>query len=161
LHGGSAQAESAGTGQGATLTVRLPAIDAPVADTAANKDSSAHRQHQVAIVEDNEDARVSLRMLLEFEGHVIHEAADGKAGVPLIVGNSRISIAFIDIGLPGMSGYDIARAVRAQRANPVRLVAMSGYGGDQDVAKGLEAGFDAYIVKPADISALRPEMAKA
>ena len=111
-------------------------------------------------MEDNDDARISLRILLELEGHSVHEAADGNAGVPLISTNPAIKVAFIDIGLPGMSGYDIARAVRARRGDSVRLVAMSGYGGEQDVAKGLEAGFDAYIVKPADISAMRVEIAK-
>ena len=100
-------------------------------------------------------------MVLELEGHEVHEAPDGSTGVPMIAANTGISIAFVDIGLPGMSGYDIARALREQRGGTIRLVAMSGYGGEQDVAKGVEAGFDSYIVKPADISALRPEIAKA
>ncbi|HEY6125082.1 MAG TPA: ATP-binding protein [Steroidobacteraceae bacterium] len=161
LHGGSAHAQSSGSGKGATFTVRLPAIEAPAADLPPDIAGHARRQCQIAIVEDNDDARVSLRMLLELEGHAVHEAAEGTAGVPLITANPAITVAFIDIGLPGMSGYDIARAVRARRGDSIRLVAMSGYGGEQDVAKGLEAGFDAYIVKPADISALRPEIAKA
>ncbi len=161
LHGGSVTAESAGSGKGAKFTVRLPAVDAPADDQAPDNEKALRIKRQVAIVEDNEDARMSLRMLLEFEGHEVHEAGDGDAGVPLITENSSIVIAFIDIGLPGMSGYDIARAVRSKRGGSVRLVAMSGYGGEQDVARGVEAGFDAYIVKPADISALRPEIAKA
>ncbi|HEU4779735.1 MAG TPA: hybrid sensor histidine kinase/response regulator, partial [Steroidobacteraceae bacterium] len=161
LHGGTVQAESLGSGQGATFTVRLPAVDAPSIDGVAILESGARKPHQIAIVEDNDDARMSLRMLLEIEGHSVHEAAEGYAGVPLIAGNPAITVAFIDIGLPGMSGYDIARAIRAQRGGSVRLVAMSGYGGEQDIMKGLEAGFDAYIVKPADISVLRPEIAKA
>jgi CheY-like chemotaxis protein len=161
LHGGPVTAESAGSGQGATFTVRLPGVDAPAIDRTANSEGPLRHQHELAIVEDNDDARMSLRMLLELEGHTVHEAAEGGAGVPLIAGNPAIAVAFIDIGLPGMSGYDIARAVRARRGSTVRLVAMSGYGGEQDIAKGLAAGFDAYIVKPADISALRPEIARA
>jgi signal transduction histidine kinase/CheY-like chemotaxis protein len=160
LHGGTVTAASAGSGQGATFTVRLPAIEAPECKP-ADRDTGLRIRHHVAIVEDNDDARISLRMVLELEGHEVHEAPDGVVGVPMIAGNTSISVAFVDIGLPGMSGYDIARAVRQQRGSAVRLVAMSGYGADADVAKGVEAGFDAYIVKPADIAALRPEIAKA
>jgi signal transduction histidine kinase len=161
LHGGTVQAMSAGSGKGATFTVRLPAVDAPADERVPDNENAFRARRHVAIVEDNEDARMSLRMLLELEGHEVHDAGDGDAGVRLIAGNSNIEVAFIDIGLPGMSGYDVARAVRLKRGSAVRLVAMSGYGGEQDVAKGVEAGFDAYIVKPADIAALRPEIARA
>ena len=161
LHGGTVEATSPGSGKGATFTVRLPAIEAPASTKATSNEPVIPQKLHVAIVEDNDDARLSLRMVLELEGHEVHEAADGDAGVPLIANDSTITVAFIDIGLPGMSGYEIARAVRAQRRSSVRLVAMSGYGGERDVARGSEAGFDAYIVKPADISVLRPELAKA
>jgi signal transduction histidine kinase len=161
LHGGTAMAASAGSGQGATFTVRLPAIESPAAADLPHHDTATGAGRHIAIVEDNDDARVSLRMVLELEGHEVHEAPDGKTGVPMIAANARISIAFIDIGLPGMSGYDIARALRLQRGSSIRLVAMSGYGAEADVAKSVEAGFDAYLVKPADISALRPEIANA
>jgi signal transduction histidine kinase len=160
LHGGSVQAASPGSGKGATFIVRLPAVEAPVIGAAVHSEGVVRTRSQVAIVEDNDDARISLRMLLELEGHVVYEAAEGNAGALLISTNQEIKVAFIDIGLPGMSGYDIARTVRARRGSSVRLVAMSGYGGEQDVAKGLEAGFDAYIVKPADLAALRPEIAR-
>jgi signal transduction histidine kinase len=158
LHGGTVQAKSGGSGQGATFTVRLPAIDAPVADSAANKDPEKTPRQCVAIVEDNEDARTTLRMLLEIEGHEVQEAADGASGVVLVAGRTAITTAFVDIGLPGMSGYEVARAVRRKRGGSVRLVAMSGYGGDQDVAKGTDAGFDAYLVKPVEIEALRDQL---
>jgi signal transduction histidine kinase len=161
LHGGVARAQSAGAGQGATFTVRLPAIDAPMpADHAGDQHDPRVRRH-IAIVEDNEDARVSLRMLLELEGHEVHEAADGRSGAALICGNPDVQIAFIDIGLPGMSGYDVAHAVRKARGTGLRLVAMSGYGSEQDVARGELAGFDAYIVKPADIERVQQELALA
>jgi signal transduction histidine kinase len=161
LHGGSVEAESAGSGRGATFTVRLPAIDAPTGDPNKRVAAAARAPKHVALVEDNDDARMSLRMLLEFEGHTIHEAADGSAGLALIANDPRISIAFVDIGLPGMSGYDVARALRERRGKTLRLVAMSGYGADQDVAQGMEAGFDAYIVKPADLDQLNEELSKA
>ncbi|MEO8017996.1 MAG: ATP-binding protein [Pseudomonadota bacterium] len=161
LHGGTAQAKSAGRAMGATFTIRFPSIDAPQVHSAPECVASAATRKGVALVEDNEDARVTLRMLLEFEGHHVHEAADGSGGLLLIVRHSEVSVAFIDIGLPGMSGYDVARAIRQQRGNSIRLVAMSGYGGEQDVTKGVEAGFDAYLVKPVELAALRAEIAQA
>jgi signal transduction histidine kinase len=160
LHGGSVEAESEGSGHGATFTVRMPAIDAPASASKVRVDAPPRASKHVALVEDNDDARMSLRMLLELEGHTVYEAADGSAGVDLIAGEPRISVAFVDIGLPGMSGYDVARELRARRGKAVRLVAMSGYGADQDIAQGVEAGFDAYIVKPADIDKLSDELAK-
>jgi signal transduction histidine kinase len=160
LHGGSVSAESGGRGQGATFKVRLPAIEAPMrADEARRESPSAPGRH-VAIVEDNEDARASLRLLLELEGHTVHEASDGIEGVRLVGDDPRIGIAFVDIGLPGMTGYEVASTLRTQRGQDVRLVAMSGYGADRDVTNGLEAGFDAYIVKPADLDAMKAEISK-
>jgi signal transduction histidine kinase len=161
LHGGGVEAESPGSGRGATFTVRLPAIDAPAIVSSSRVEGAVRVAKQVALVEDNDDARMSLRMLLEFEGHIVHEAVDGAAGIELIAADPRISIAFIDIGLPGMSGYAVARELRLRRGKTLRLVAMSGYGADQDIALGVDAGFDAYIVKPADLERLGEELAKA
>jgi CheY-like chemotaxis protein len=158
LHGGTVQAQSAGAGKGATFTLRLPAID-PVTRPAAAVAALPDLALEIALVEDNEDARTSLRMLLELEGHRVCEAADGRGGADLINSNTAVRIAFVDIGLPGMSGYEVAQAVRARRGNAVRLVAMSGYGSDQDVERGERAGFDAYIVKPADIERVQQELA--
>lgn len=158
LHGGSAEAASGGTGHGATFTLRLPAIDAP-ADAPAADASPSQWRHHVALVEDNEDARMSLRMLLEIEGHQVSEAADGVSGVDLVVNDASIDIAFVDIGLPGMSGYATAQGIRSARGQGIRLVAMSGYGSDQDVERGERAGFDAYIVKPATLERLQREIA--
>jgi signal transduction histidine kinase len=160
LHGGTVLAESEGRGRGATFTVRLPAIEAPLRASSPRPEAAPSGARHVAIVEDNDDARESLRMLLELEGHTVHEAADGPAGVQLVAGDERIGVAFVDIGLPGMSGFDVASALREKRGRGVRLIAMSGYGTDRDVTNGLEAGFDAYIVKPADLDAMRTEIAK-
>jgi CheY-like chemotaxis protein len=158
LHGGTAEAISAGSGQGATFTVRLPAIEAP-ADAPPPEVTAPRWRHHVALVEDNDDARMSLRMLLELEGHEVSEAADGVSGLDLVANTPGIDIAFVDIGLPGMSGYATAQGIRAARGRSVRLVAMSGYGADQDVERGERAGFDAYIVKPASIERLQKELA--
>jgi DNA-binding response OmpR family regulator len=112
----------------------------------------------VAVIEDNADARSSLRMLLELDGHHVHEADDGAAGIAMLSADPRIDIAIVDIGLPGVSGYGVAQAVRAARGSSVRLVAMSGYGGERDIARGRQAGFDAYLVKPVDPGLLRREL---
>ena len=159
LHNGYAEAASAGAGQGAVFTVRLPAIEALVEKPAPRPAPDTRRRLHIALVEDNEDARASLSMLLSMDGHEIHEASDGQAGVDLITSSAQMDIAFIDIGLPGISGYAVAQAIRAARGRSIRLVAMSGYGSEQDVERGEQAGFDAYIVKPADIGRVKQELA--
>jgi signal transduction histidine kinase/ActR/RegA family two-component response regulator len=161
LHGGTVTAESEGSGRGATFTVRLPAIDPPAVGVASSAGMAPSEAACIALIEDNADARMSLRMLLELDGHSVREAADGPAGVALIAGDERITLAFVDIGLPGMDGYAVAHAVRERRGRGVRLVAMSGYGSERDVAQGVEAGFDAYIVKPAELDELRSQVALA
>ncbi|HUQ10128.1 MAG TPA: ATP-binding protein [Steroidobacteraceae bacterium] len=159
LHGGTADATSAGTGRGAVFTVRLPASAAPPLALESPGPEVSQRRLHIALIEDNEDARMSLRMLLELEGHRVSEAADGIAGVELIASTPGIDIAFVDIGLPGMSGYAAAQGIRAARGKSIRLVAMSGYGADQDVERGERAGFDAYIVKPAALERVQQELA--
>jgi len=161
LHGGTAQAESAGLGQGATFTVTLPAIARPAPGDPARQEPTPTPRRQVALIEDNEDARQSLRLLLEAEGHTVHEAADGAAGVLLLASDPGITIAFVDIGLPGMDGYATVRALREKRGDTVRIVALSGYGAEQDVTLGMQAGFDAYLTKPAEVEALRAQIALA
>jgi signal transduction histidine kinase/ActR/RegA family two-component response regulator len=161
LHGGTAEAQSPGAGLGSVFTVRLPLIEAPVPIHRDDENAAPRRSRHVALIEDNEDARTSLRLLLEMEGHVVYEAADGVAGIELLAANPQIEVAFIDIGLPGKSGYAVAEAVRASGANPIRLVAMSGYGSEQDVERGQRSGFDSYIVKPAELERVQQEMALA
>lgn len=158
LHGGTAEAKSAGTGMGAEFIVRLPAIERPSDVVATTLVSEPVRRLHVALIEDNEDARLSLRLLLEMEGHEVSEAGDGVSGIELISNQPGIDIAFVDIGLPGMSGYAAAQAIRAAVGSTIRLVAMSGYGSDQDVERGERAGFDAYIVKPADLERVKREI---
>jgi signal transduction histidine kinase len=158
LHSGTVDAHSAGSGQGAVFTVRLPAIDAPSEAARPVAGLVTRVARDVALVEDNDDARLSLRMLLELDGHTVYEAADGRQGIDLIAQHATIEIAFIDIGLPGMDGFEVAREVRAMRGARLRLVAMSGYGAEKDITRGMEAGFDAYIVKPVDPAQLQREM---
>jgi signal transduction histidine kinase/CheY-like chemotaxis protein len=150
LHGGRVEVRSAGTGLGSEFIVQLPAIEPPAHAAAPPAEPRASGSRRIAIVEDNEDVRTSLRQLLELAGHEIFEAADGQAGVEVVL-RERPQVALIDIGLPIMDGYAVARAVRAaMHGYPINLVALTGYGNPEDVQAGLRAGFDNYLVKPVD-----------
>jgi DNA-binding response OmpR family regulator len=94
-----------------------------------------------------------LRRFLEMKGHRVHEACDGASGLEAIL-QLQPDIALVDIGLPVMSGFDIAAAVRRKATHAVRLIAITGYGSRDDIERGLHAGFDHYLIKPVDMSAL-------
>jgi CheY-like chemotaxis protein len=155
LHGGSVSVTSAGKGRGSEFTVVFPAIAAPKQTTSSARAFAAGVPRSVVIVEDNADVRAGLRQILELAGHSVIEAADGKAGVDAIVG-VRPDVAFVDIGLPILDGYGVAREVRSRPdMRSTLLVAVSGYGAAEDRKAGVEAGFDAYVVKPIDEAKLR------
>jgi PAS domain S-box-containing protein len=151
LHGGSVSAVSEGHQKGSTFTVRLPlllstqpALQAPA--------SSPLLERRVVVVEDNEDVRESLRVLLVLAGHTVATASDGEAGTRLVI-DTIPDVALIDIGLPRLNGYEAAQRIR-RAGYSGRLIALSGYGQPRDVAQALEAGFDAHLVKPVDPTAL-------
>jgi len=149
LHGGSIQARSAGEGRGSRFTIRLPRCAAPVGDgPGSTAGEAAARPRRIVIVEDNEDARQMLKALLELARHEVHDAADGPAGIELTAAVEP-EVAFVDIGLPGMDGYEVARRLR-ERHKDLCLVALSGYGQPEDRRKALEAGFDMHLLKPVD-----------
>jgi CheY-like chemotaxis protein len=151
LHGGSVEAASAGPGRGSVFTVRLPGI-APHTTKAPSATSStaAHVRRRVLIIEDNDDARGSLRSLLELSGHEVHEAADGPGGVEMAL-HLQPEVAIVDIGLPGLDGYEVARRIRSSPVGRrIVLVALTGYGQPEYRRKAEEAGFDAHLVKPLD-----------
>jgi CheY-like chemotaxis protein len=105
---------------------------------------------RIVIVEDSLDSREMLRYLLEHAGLEVHEAADGPSGLETILAILP-DLALVDVGLPGLDGYEVARRVRADEAGrAVRLVALTGYGRPEDQRRSEEAGFDAYLVKPVD-----------
>ena len=151
LHGGGIQARSAGPGQGSTFTVTLPACPAPesAAPTPAPA-GPAGRSRQVLIVEDNRDAALSLKLLLEFLGHRVEVAHTGREGLDLARARCP-EVVFCDIGLPDLDGHAVARALRAgPGAVSPYLVAMTGFGQPEDQRRALEAGFDRHLTKPAD-----------
>lgn len=160
LHGGRVEARSEGAGKGSEFIVRLPAIGKPDMQAASEVPACSAGRRNVVIVEDNQDVRASLRGLLELEGHQVHEAVDGPSGVETIL-RERADVALIDIGLPVLDGYGVARAVKARAGNDVRLVAMTGYGSQDDIHQGMRAGFDTYLVKPVDPGMLRRIVAQA
>ena len=150
LHNGRVDAYSDGPGKGSVFTVWLPLATA--ATLAADEaDARPHNSVKtVVIVEDQDDARRMLQILLEIDGLRVFTAANGQAGVECIE-REQPDLALVDLGLPIMSGYDLARRVRENPRNSrTRLVALSGYGQDSDIQASLEAGFDEHLTKPPD-----------
>jgi PAS domain S-box-containing protein len=154
LHGGTTVAVSDGVGRGSTFTIRLPAISPPAARALASTVASGGRSRRVLIVEDNADSRAMLRATLELAGHVVIDRADGVSGLDAALTQTP-EVALIDVGLPGLSGYELARRVRSTLpGQPMMLIALTGYGQPEDRARALEAGFDAHVVKPVDADTL-------
>ena len=152
LHGGSVTVWSAGPGQGSEFTVRLPAVAAPATAGADAGPASplAVRRRRVLVVEDSPDARHSLRLLLEMAGHQVETSEDGPEGLAKLLA-FRPDVALIDLGLPGMDGYAVAREIRRQgETRDLRLVAVTGYGQLEDRRRALAAGFDLHVTKPVD-----------
>jgi signal transduction histidine kinase/DNA-binding response OmpR family regulator len=153
LHAGTVRAESAGPGQGSAFEIRLPApcvLEAPP-PAPARRTNGHIGPLCIAVIEDNPDIRDTLRELLELRGHEVVEAEDGQRGIELVLAR-RPDVALVDIGLPGLDGYEVASRVRA--ASGTRLVALTGYGGAEDRNRAVNAGFDAHLVKPVDLDAL-------
>jgi signal transduction histidine kinase/DNA-binding response OmpR family regulator len=158
LHDGSVTAVSDGPGRGSTFEVRLPAL--PHAPRAHREDGPARHEPpaspapslRVAVIEDNKDIRDTLRELLRLRGHEVVEAEDGPGGVQLVL-TREPDVALVDIGLPGLDGYEVAARLRGA-AGRTRLVALTGYGGEEDRKRATRAGFDAHLVKPVDFQDL-------
>jgi len=162
MHGGSASVTSAGTDQGSEFRVALPAIEAPDATRPEHAQAQRSTARDILVVEDNADARETLQHLLQLAGHTVRTASDGVAGLQAAL-TQRPDIALVDIGLPLMDGYEVARRIRAAEAGGSRtlLVAVTGYGLPEDRERALQAGFDAHVVKPVDAQALEALLASA
>jgi signal transduction histidine kinase/DNA-binding response OmpR family regulator len=164
LHEGRVEAFSAGANQGSEFVVRLPAVmeepqSFPVngADEAAAKP----RPSRVLIVDDNSDSARSLSMLLEMGGHEVRTCYDGPSGLAEAEAFCP-EVVLLDIGLPGMDGFEVAKRLRQRELSPrPLLVALTGYGQAEDVRRSREAGFDYHLVKPADPEALTALLASA
>jgi two-component system, sensor histidine kinase len=157
LHGGSVSAASAGPGLGAEFVVRLPILATPQAPLAPEPEpvQIPAVPRYVLLVEDHGDARDSLRMMLELMGHRVEVAADGASGVRLAAAAPGPDVAFIDIGLPGFDGYEVARRIReAPGRRAIVLVALTGYGRPEDRLRARAAGFDHHVTKPLTMEQL-------
>jgi CheY-like chemotaxis protein len=151
LHEGSVAAESAGLGQGSEFTVRLPLVETPpVPPPLRLPIGESMPSRRILIVEDNTDARESLQLLLQLAGHEVETASDGPSGLRKLEA-FRPDVALIDLGLPGIDGYDLVRRVRGlPQTKATRFIALTGYGQAQDRRRALEAGFDVHLTKPVD-----------
>jgi signal transduction histidine kinase len=152
LHGGTVEAFSEGPDRGSRFTVRVRAITAPrnTAEAARRPAGWSVASRRILVIEDNADARAMLRHLLEIAGHEVHEAADGRQGLDMAL-SLQPDVALIDLGLPGLDGYEIARRLRAaDERRSILLVAVTGYGSPEDRERSLMAGFDVHLVKPVD-----------
>jgi len=152
MHDGTVTASSAGPGRGATFTIRLPlAVAAP--DAAAKAQSSSAPTRRVLIVDDNQDSADSLAMLLELDGHNVRAVYSAMDALEQVIAFAP-EIVLLDIGLPGMNGYDVAQRIK-EMPHPPRLVAVSGYAQREDKERSAAAGFSAHLVKPVDVAALK------
>jgi PAS domain S-box-containing protein len=167
LHGGSVEAHSAGPGRGSEFSVRLPTVAAPVAvqpdverpETAGVNGHAA--AGKILIADDNRDAAESLSRLLQAWGYQTAVAYDGPQAIAAAMGQ-RPRVVLLDIGLGGMTGYDVARTLRAEPSQDgVRLIALTGFGQEDDRRQSREAGFDAHLVKPVDPEELQRLLAEA
>jgi signal transduction histidine kinase len=151
LHGGSAGAASEGPGRGSVFSVRLPAISPSVQGDKASHPAPVTapcRPRRILVVEDNEDARRVLLLALTIDGHKVYEAADGRLAIEMAA-EVKPEVAVIDIGLPGVDGYEVAKAIRAaDYGKRAFLVALTGYGQPADRQRALKAEFDAHLTKP-------------
>ena len=156
LHGGTVQARSAGLGTGSEFVVRLAAAAGGAASAKREQPPAPPaRSLRVLIVDDNQDAANALRLLLEGEGHEVKMATDGVAGLAL-AREYRPEYLLLDIGLPRLSGYDIASSLRADPAmKDTTIVAITGYGRVHDKARSAAVGFDHHLTKPVEFTALR------
>jgi two-component system CheB/CheR fusion protein len=151
LHGGSVEARSAGRDQGSEFIVRLPVVNnASAPSTTAGSAGAAVPRRRILIVDDRPEQTRTMRMVLERMGHEAHVANDGASALRVLE-EFPCDIAFIDIGLRGMSGYDLARRIRERpKFKDMILIAQTGWGRDEDRQRSREAGFDHHLVKPID-----------
>jgi PAS domain S-box-containing protein len=160
-HGGEIRAESGGPDRGSRFTIRLPLAppDAPPRQQPGAGTRDAADALRVLVVDDNRDAAETLAALLDLMGHAAPVANDGPQALRLMA-DVRPHVVFLDLGMPGMSGYEVAARIRRDpRYAGVKLVALTGWGGPQDRERTASAGFDAHLTKPAALEAIEGVLA--
>jgi CheY-like chemotaxis protein len=167
LHGGRVEAHSEGPGKGSEFVVRLLAAAAPAAPAPAPAPAARENGHapaaacRVLITDDNRDAADTLGRLVRAWGHPVRVAYDGPAAIAA-ARDFRPRVVLLDIGLGGMTGYEVAGHLRHEPGlDGVRLIALTGFGQEEDRRRSKEAGFDHHVVKPVDPDTLRGLLAEA
>jgi PAS domain S-box-containing protein len=168
LHGGTVEATSPGPGKGSTFTIRLPAscvvgdlLAGPRKKATPSQLSKDGAQRRVLVADDNRDAADSLTMLLQISGHEVYTVHSGSEALE-VAARERPEACILDIGMPGLSGYDVARRIReTDWGKETLLIALTGWGQGQDVARAKAAGFDRHCTKPVDVAELERELQKA
>ncbi len=154
LHGGKVSVASPGLGRGSTFTICLPRLSLAQHAVAPAEVALPPHRPSVLLIEDNEDGREMMTMMLGIHGFAIRHAADGLQGLRMAE-ELLPDLALVDIGLPGIDGYEVARRLRAQAATRhIKLIALTGYGLDEDRRRVLAAGFDLHLVKPVAVQLL-------
>jgi PAS domain S-box-containing protein len=156
MHGGSIAAHSAGEGQGSEFVVQLPIIDKPamVSSSVSDADPKSPSQRRILVVDDNVDSAESLAMLLEITGNQTYLAHDGVEAIESVE-KYLPEVVLLDIGLPKLDGHEVCRRVREQPwGKDIRIIALTGWGQDDDRRKSEEAGFNGHLVKPVDYDEL-------
>ena len=156
MHGGKITVTSEGEGRGSEFCVRLPRHDADAEPVPRDDGAVADSEGgcEVLVVDDNVDAAESLAMLLQLQGHAAHAVHSGDAALAAIADGAYQAV-LLDIGLPDLSGYEVARRIRARLGDRCpRLIALTGWGQESDRERAREAGFDEHLTKPADPDAL-------
>jgi PAS domain S-box-containing protein len=162
LHSGSVQAFSAGIGRGTELVVRLPAAKTPAASERRDTEGRPTDMFglRILVVDDNINAADSLATLLELAGHEVRVAYEGEAAV-LVAEAFKPQVVLLDIGMPGMDGYEVGRLLRQKpQTRSALLIAITGWGGPEDLRRSKEAGFDHHLVKPVEPAALQRLLAR-
>ena len=167
MHGGSVTARSDGLGNGSEFVIRLPLFirervesGQPLQQLSAleqsmtNAEASTRTQRRILVADDNNDALESLATLLQLSGHEVYTASNGAVALESAE-QHRPEVALLDIGMPKLDGYEVARRIRAQPwGQRITLVALTGWGQDSDRRRSQEAGFDSHLVKPLDLDKL-------
>jgi signal transduction histidine kinase len=154
MHGGTVQAASEGAGRGSVFTVRLPAVVRPHQQVDSAVTEKVAEPCRILLIEDNDDTRQMLSAALVLSGHDVREARDGATGLAAAA-EVHPDVALIDIGLPDIDGYEVARQLRANLTNKrIPLIALSGYGRPADLKRALDAGFDSHLTKPVAVEQL-------
>jgi signal transduction histidine kinase/CheY-like chemotaxis protein len=152
LHGGTVEARSSGPGAGSEFEVRLPAAPAVLPQTASQSGSSVPGplKRRILVADDNRESAESLKLMLELMGSEVHTAHDGQQSLALLE-KLRPEVAILDIGMPRLNGYEVARRIRSQPwGHNVLLIALTGWGQESDKLRSEQAGFDHHLVKPVD-----------